>query len=72
MWGDWYDMKIDNDREETELWLTWKQWVWQDVLRNFEAYGAAKRLPVNVPLQKRFDSDGPAESVQLSLLPPND
>lgn len=65
-------MKIDNDREETELWLTWQQWVWNNALENFDAYGAGNRLPVDVRLQKRSDSDGPAESVQMSLLQPND
>lgn len=57
---------------KNEIWLTWRQWVWQNALQNFDAYGAAKRLSVDVHLQKHSDSDSPAENLQLSLLSPND
>lgn len=68
MLGHWYDMTTDNDRHQTELWLTWKQWAWNNALENFDAYGAAKHLPVDVQLQKRIDRESPAESLQLSIL----
>ena len=57
---------------KNETWLTWDQWVWNNVLENFELYGTAKRLPVNVPVQKHLNDNSAPESLQMSLLQPND
>lgn len=46
-------MQIDTDRHQTELWITWKEWVALNARRNFQMapafYARAKQAADNLP-----------------------